>query len=812
MTGEPPQGVHDVLRSLGQPLDPATRTFIEPRFGRDFSSVMVHTDAKAAESARALNAQAYTIGRDVIFGASQYSPSTYAGRQLLAHEMAHVVQKYAACPALQKQENPQTQIAKAPFNVAIVLEEDEKLKNEAAALTPSVLNVVSLRDITIQLRSIRKSIGTIYVISHSNRTGQLRIMSKIGTISWIKIGELSDAIHAALPGAKAPKQVDFRGCNLGEATDNLSTFRSKVGAGAVQAYNCFAFSKSTEAVYLGTMPITTEKQLSDVKLKKHFQLGLRNLVSMLRANNKIPVSDCIEGLKPGERAAQNLPKIRKIYFASGGTLVAQWVSPRNNENWQTGSTCVKDLTPTTNPCKLVIDQVPPTHPQQAIPPKKSEVPEGESTIRLAEDIQIQRQVDPEKDEEWEASQTKRFGKQSSQIDAKLTNQDHSLRGGGQPLPLSVRSFFEPRFGYDLSNVRVHTDVQAEESARSVNASAYTVGRDVVFGSRQYAPERFEGRRLLAHELTHVIQQGNATEYGRQINNSEKKETGVSNFMITNCKSRNQPVKVGSVLTGTIQRGWPVIVAWAAAAGAGGYGLWGKSCLEKCRKPMFEKTFGAYSPEGTGGFRLWYYNQTHSPVPGKVWDSFGHCFVACCGTKECGAFTAAIAGKGREFWREYLDSNPHDSYAQDTNNQTLGRSYGAKGMDCEIACRSASLSGDLDLSAPVTEYWTPTKKRYLAPIAALAPILKSDADIIHWINENKLRDISTISVNEKIRMINRLLDGWISKEDMDAIEKICSSINTEGEMRAIEREIGPRATELQGFGQRMQLRIAIGRRL
>jgi hypothetical protein len=65
---------------------------------------------------------------------------------------------------------------------------------------------------------------------------------------------------------------------------------------------------------------------------------------------------------------------------------------------------------------------------------------------------------------------------------------------------------EARFGYDFSHVRVHTDAKAEESVRAVSALAYTVGRDIVFGTGQYAPATNTGRHLLAHELTHVIQQ------------------------------------------------------------------------------------------------------------------------------------------------------------------------------------------------------------------------------------------------------------------------------------------------------------------
>ncbi len=88
-----PPIVHEVLGSSGQPLDAGTRAFMEPRFGHDFSRVKVHTDAKAAESAHSVNALAYTVGRDLVFGQGQYAPESSAGKKLLAHELSHVVQQ-----------------------------------------------------------------------------------------------------------------------------------------------------------------------------------------------------------------------------------------------------------------------------------------------------------------------------------------------------------------------------------------------------------------------------------------------------------------------------------------------------------------------------------------------------------------------------------------------------------------------------------------------------------------------------------------------------------------------------------------------
>lgn len=95
---EAPPVVHEVLNSPGQALNSETRAFMEPRFAHDFSSVRVHSDSKAAESARAVNALAYTVGRDMVFGAGQYAPATREGRKLIAHELTHVEQQSHISP------------------------------------------------------------------------------------------------------------------------------------------------------------------------------------------------------------------------------------------------------------------------------------------------------------------------------------------------------------------------------------------------------------------------------------------------------------------------------------------------------------------------------------------------------------------------------------------------------------------------------------------------------------------------------------------------------------------------------------------
>lgn len=109
-------------------------------------------------------------------------------------------------------------------------------------------------------------------------------------------------------------------------------------------------------------------------------------------------------------------------------------------------------------------------------------------------------------EEEEKLQRKSVGLQHAGSEAPASVR-RMLRAPGQPLDTTTREFFEPRFGRDFRQVRVHADAGAAASARDINAHAYTVGQNIAFDMGRFAPGTHEGRRLIAHELTHVVQQG-----------------------------------------------------------------------------------------------------------------------------------------------------------------------------------------------------------------------------------------------------------------------------------------------------------------
>ncbi|MBN1204063.1 MAG: DUF4157 domain-containing protein [Myxococcaceae bacterium] len=139
--------------------------------------------------------------------------------------------------------------------------------------------------------------------------------------------------------------------------------------------------------------------------------------------------------------------------------------------------------------------------------------------------QVQR-VCAECEEELQRAPTEGAAHEAQPASPEVAAQVHSLRGSGQPLPPETRAFFEPRFGHDFGRVRVHTDARATRTARSLHARAFTLGSDIAFAPGQYTPGTVAGRRLLAHELTHVLQQTGGDRQLRGVQRSViQRDTG-----------------------------------------------------------------------------------------------------------------------------------------------------------------------------------------------------------------------------------------------------------------------------------------------
>src|SRR6266496_250915 len=234
---------------------------------------------------------------------------------------------------------------------------------------------------------------------------------------------------------------------------------------------------------------------------------------------------------------------------------------------------------------------------------------------------------------------------------------------GRPLDIPTRGFFESRFRQDFSQVRIHTDAGAAESARTLDAKAYTAGRDVVFANGEYSPHTGAGRRLLAHELTHVVQQQAA---GPRLDRYTETNEANSRFWQGAAELVEGP-----------------LVRWTR----------GYFCLEKVFAPMRDLTFNHWIPDtctARGGA---------GALHARDWDAFGHCWVACEGSRRCGNAATRDLGFLREVSRELGFGGPHDSFRQDVANQAAGRELAYSSGRCYTLCDTAYCSGGLDLTAP-----------------------------------------------------------------------------------------------------------------
>jgi outer membrane protein OmpA-like peptidoglycan-associated protein len=137
-----PPDVHQVVNSPSSALDHRARAFFEPRFGFDFSRVRVHADSSAAESARALDATAYTVGRHIVFDAGRYDPRSSGGRRLIAHELAHTIQQSSA-------------IETGKLSIGSPSDTSEREADGAAssALSDGLVAVQSQRPVSVQRQS-----------------------------------------------------------------------------------------------------------------------------------------------------------------------------------------------------------------------------------------------------------------------------------------------------------------------------------------------------------------------------------------------------------------------------------------------------------------------------------------------------------------------------------------------------------------------------------------------------------------------------------------------------------------------------------
>jgi Domain of unknown function (DUF4157) len=431
---------------------------------------------------------------------------------------------------------------------------------------------------------------------------------------------------------------------------------------------------------------------------------------------------------------------------------------------------------------------------------------------------------------------------------------HDVLGSpGTPLDTDTRTFMERRFGHSFEHVRVHTDARAADSASAMNALAYTVGSDVVFGAGRYSPGSGDGRRLLAHEMAHVVQQGSGAT-GRRVQRFVASETDkvakTPEAMLTQIRQLIDAATTNGVLD------WGFLVEISGGMSAG---------------RQIDKTLGSADPTIKSRLLVRYlFSCRCGLLDMRHFMQLLYISNFATGVSQSEAQgNRAATGKGREheltaesesrFGAEDTPSNalgaatnlelpglPSPDQVFDAIKDTITRCDPVGWTNLSPASRDAIVHfyGDLvpdptpkkpgdqipknqnqtavpdilpinecgarERSFPFSLETEDSDRKTLAGQDFLggSTSLKSAGDIRSFVDTQRREMLHLLPTVEKIRLLNRLLDGWVRDVDVEAFEKICASINTVNEADAVTDVLRPRADELNSNRQRSRVLKAL----
>jgi len=587
-----PPIVSEVLGSPGQPLDASTRAFMEARMGHDFSQVRVHTGARAADSAKAVNAIAYAVGTNVVFGAGEYAPSSPAGQRLLAHELTHTLQQTSAS-ALRVARAPSTSkcetfnypgrkagVSAVPGKPSI---DDqgvtgisgtsfERFAESSNSLTPFQLTQI------VSLQSTLAAADTVEVHGYASCDGgpeyNLGLSSDraeavkkaltttgkspfTGTVTTLAHGETNEfgstldvnrraivVVHHVTPKPcpQCPEEPRTEGCPpCPPQPEPPVFFCNKEITGSLIHRQGHAFFRIG-----GAAPGSPTFELEHDERGDHCACGFQG-IPQRDFKEDVDATDAKCVAAPGISASclaknwNTYPIGKYCALGPNSNTYARFLAEKCggkglkppggvqgfDDSPPPAGTANDTSTVFTLRCNEIScdDQscLPPTPP----PPDRGTQVECVKDLGLcgipggilsAEDIhrwneECRRRtgytgedITTEECANVNLQRKESSGGSASLSDAGRSSVQEVLRSPGKPLEGGARTLMEGRFGQRFDSVRVHADASAEQSAREMNALAYTAGDHVVFGDGQYAPQSYAGQHLIAHELAHVVQQ------------------------------------------------------------------------------------------------------------------------------------------------------------------------------------------------------------------------------------------------------------------------------------------------------------------
>ncbi|WP_318701549.1 DUF4157 domain-containing protein [Roseofilum sp. SID2] len=504
----------------GQPLTNRTRSFMEDRFGNDFSQVRIHTDSNAVQLSQDLQAKAFTHGHNIYFNSGQYNPGSTSGKRLLAHELTHTIQQKGAKLKPKKVDQKTAKSHKIPSETENSIKRKplaQKVQRKQAAkgievnlksLDGQIQRKASMSGIDVNLKPIDSNVQpkpeysgidvnlkplpkSIQQKPESEEKGIDVNLKPLTTTTNLQPKEEYSGIDVNLkplaariqrtpgksikiqpelvvgaPGDRYEQEADLMADRVMNAStpvqrdeepeqqpDNTTLQSSPE---TLQRVNGRPNRRRTKAIpyaaILGNQEESEDEQNVNITLKREEEAE--------ESPAQPPMAEFPQVNTDEQNVNITLKREEEAEESSAPPPMAQF--PQVNTDEQNVNITLK---PEPNP---VIES-------------PVEINDAPATVQADSDGSFQA---------------------SSGIESKIKSKE----GGGSSLPTETKGFMESRFNNDFSGVRVHTDSDAVQMNKDLGAKAFTHKKDIYFNSGQYNPGSTGGKHLLAHELTHTIQQ------------------------------------------------------------------------------------------------------------------------------------------------------------------------------------------------------------------------------------------------------------------------------------------------------------------
>ncbi len=568
-----PASVDRVLAGSGRPLDTTLQQDMGQRFGHDFSRVRVHSGGAAEQSAREVNAHAYTVGHNIVFGAGQFAPRTNTGRRLLAHELTHVVQQSGGAGMRAGQSDERRgrnmSISAQPTNIiarqsspSADAEAPQSVKGADAAPPDSAPKQTQTQATDPQLPTCTMQAVDQWIPDPQNSSKQLFGLT---TLSGAGRTQPEFILGPAPGGGKgfvvlptsaslAPIQSKF--LKPGRYVDRrMINFRPQEGSGF--PYRSDGYPNVWEVTSAGSAKIQAGEQEHCDDFRLAFYLSLYRFVEIV--NDMAAKGTVYPSKAAADSALRTQVAIDPAKLFDYFKCLASWMqNERDTKPWHTPTlphvdsvsydSNVRDQVAIRTLTENALPEVGKHSSWDLLQNGAAQACVQHTTLKPTTSTSPATNPQPRGNKRL---QRKALGAASASRVPAIVQE--VLSTPGKPLDAQVRGLMEPRLGWDFSHVRVHTDACAAASADAVQAHAFTVGNHVVFGAEQYTPQLPNGLRLLAHELTHVIQQSGARVDLQALSMDEGPESPAEREAERVAVHVDTPMKIGRSLGQGIAR-------------------------------------------------------------------------------------------------------------------------------------------------------------------------------------------------------------------------------------------------------------------